>query len=339
MASHFVKRSKPKKSKVFYRYWEFAVKRQEVFLKRLISPNGPWTSDPIISEHRFTNIFRATDRVSQYLISLQYENNKNIEEVFFKTILFKIFNKIETYHYLLKELGEVSYSTFSLKKYDELLTMRMAEKHSIYSAAYIMPSAGNVFGYKYKHTNHLALMAKMMKDKAYLKASECKSLEELYLLLLTYPSLGSFLAFQYAIDLNYSNLTNFSEMDFVVAGPGAKNGILKCFDSLGGYSFEEIIKMVAENQEEDCEELGLPLPTLLGRRLQLIDCQNLFCEVDKYLRVANPEIIAGSGRTRIKQKFRKANGPLPPPFFPPKWGINSKIETVWQARVTADMFL
>lgn len=339
IASHFVKRSKPKKSKVFNKYWEFAVKRQEVFLKRLINPNGPWTNDPIINGHRFTNIFRASDRVSQYLINLQYDQKNKIEDVFFKTILFKIFNKIETYSYLLSELGEISCCTFSLSKYDEVLTKRMAEKQPIYSAAYIMPSAGSAYGYRYKHTNHLALLAKMMKDKVYLKVTECKSLEELYLLLMSYPSLGTFLAFQYAIDLNYSNLTDFSEMDFVIAGPGAKNGILKCFDSLGDFSFEDVIKLVTENQEDDCEALGLQLPTLLGRKLQLVDCQNLFCEVDKYLRVSNPEITTGSGRIRIKQKFKTAKGDLPSPFFPPKWGINSNIEKVWEARVTADMFL
>ena len=29
-------------------------------------------------------------------------------------------------------------------------------------------------------------------------------------------------------------------------------------------------------------------------------------------------------RTRIKQKFR-TTGPLPSPWFPPKWGLNEKI--------------
>jgi hypothetical protein len=337
MPTHFTKLVKPKTSNVYDEYWNFAVKRNDVFQKRLIDSVGPWTNDPVIKNSRFTNIFRASDRVSQYLISLQYEE-QDLEEVFFKTILFKLFNKIETYCYLERELGKVSYSTFSFAKYDELLTMRMAQKRTIYSAAYIMPSVGNVFGYKLKHSNHLALLAKMMKDKLYITLSECKSLEEVYKLILSYPSLGNFLAFQYTIDLNYSSLLNFSEMDFVVAGPGAKNGILKCFESLGDFSFEDIIKMMADEQEVECERLGLKLPTLWGRHLQLIDCQNLFCEVDKYLRVTNPGLAGNSGRTRIKQKFTTAKGPLSF-FFPPKWGVNDKIETLCQLRTaTADTF-
>lgn len=337
MRTHFVKLAKPQKSNVYDTYWKFAVSRNEVFTRRLTDPYGPWTNDPVIRANRFTNIFRASDRVSQYLISLQYSEEHDVKEAFFKTLLFKIFNKIETYNYLDKELGNISSRNFSVDEYDSLLTLRMANKQTIYSAAYIMPSAGSVFGFKYKHTNHLALLDKMLKDRAFDKIAESKKLEDVYNLLLSYPSFGSFLAFQYTIDLNYSQITNFSEMDFVVAGPGAKNGILKCFSSLGDYSYEDIIKMMAENQEEDCKRLGLSLPTLWGRNLQLIDCQNLFCEVDKYLRVTNPDLNAASGKSRIKQKYLFAKPPISL-FFPPKWNLNHKLEEICQKKVNAGIF-
>ena len=57
----------------------------------------------------------------------------------------------------------------------------------------------------------------------------------------------------------------------------------------------------------------------------LIDCQNLFCEVDKYARVAHPEITGYSGRTRIKQRFTPVDHALTS-WFPPKWGINGSVE-------------
>jgi hypothetical protein len=58
--------------------------------------------------------------------------------------------------------------------------------------------------------------------------------------------------------------------------------------------------------------------------LQLVDCQNLFCEVDKYARVAHPQVSGLSGRTRIKQRFRPAPEPLRA-WFPPKWGLNPRV--------------
>ena len=332
---HINKLAQPKRSIFYDAYWQFAAKRFAVFQRRINNQAAPWTDDPVIANNRFTNVFRASDRVSQYLINLQYENH-DLKNVFFKTILFKLFNKIETYAFLHRELPEISAETFSFEKYDQLLTQRLCEG-TIYSAAYIIPSAGSAFGHKFKHSNHLALLEKMMDDGLYKKISESKSLAEVYRLLLSYPSLGPFLAFQFTIDLNYSELLNFSEMDFVVAGPGAKNGILKCFDSLGSYSFEDIIKLMTDDQEKECGRLGLNLPNLWGRQLQLIDCQNLFCETDKYLRATSPESNNKSGRTRIKQKFNKSKGPMSF-FFPPKWNINNQIQISCQKTVNEGIF-
>ena len=111
-------------------------------------------------------------------------------------------------------------------------------------------------------------------------------------------------------------------MEFVKAGPGAKDGIVKCFKDLGDYSFEDIIRMMADNQETEFNRLHLDFKNLWGRRLQLIDCQNIFCEVDKYSRVAHPEVIGYSHRTRIKQKFSLQEKEQIEFYFPPKWNIN-----------------
>ncbi|UWU67886.1 putative DNA base hypermodification protein [Bradyrhizobium sp. NC92] len=58
----------------------------------------------------------------------------------------------------------------------------------------------------------------------------------------------------------------------------------------------------------------------------MIDCQNLFCEVDKYARVVHPHVSGKTGRTRIKQKFQANLTPIKP-FYPRKWKLNLKIES------------
>ena len=123
-------------------------------------------------------------------------------------------------------------------------------------------------------------------------------------LLRSYPSIGDFLAYQFVTDLNYSEITNFSEMEFVVPGPGALDGIRKCFSDLGGLTETDLIRVVTERQEDEFERLGIRFRDLWGRRLQLIDCQNLFCEVSKYARVKHPEIKGIGSRSRIKQVYR-----------------------------------
>lgn len=145
---------------------------------------------------------------------------------------------------------------------------------------------------------------------------------------MSYPTIGTFLAYQYAIDINYSELVNFNEMEFVIAGPGAKAGIRKCFSNSEEYSQEYIIRYMCEYQKEEFRRLGLNFVTLWGRELQLIDCQNIFCETDKYSRVKYPDILDCSGRTRIKQKYRMKEDKIEY-FYPPKWGINDKIGKIY----------
>ena len=99
--------------------------------------------------------------------------------------------------------------------------------------------------------------------------------------------MGPFIGYQLAIDLNYSPLLNFSEDDFVEPGPGALDGIAKCFSSLGDLSPADVIRYMTHIQEQAFEKYAPGFRTLWGRRLHLIDCQNLFCEVGKYARVAH----------------------------------------------------
>jgi hypothetical protein len=305
---------------VFDTYWKFAAARQEVYEKRMAGAPPPWTDDPIIAGHRFTNAYRASDRVSQYLIrNVICSGTWSAEETFFRVLMFKIFNRIETWELLRAQFDEVSWSGFRLAQYARVLDQALERDQRLYSAAYIMPSPA--FGFPRKHRNHLELLQRMMKAGLPAKVADARSMSGVYQLLLDQPSLGGFLAFQYTIDLNYSELIDFSEMDFVVAGPGARDGISKCFADTDGLDEAEVIKLVADMAESEFTRLGLNFRKLGGKRpLQLIDCQNLFCEVSKYARVAHPEWAGESGRTKIKQKFAANPTPMPP-LFPPKWKL------------------
>jgi len=312
-----------KTTPVFDTYWQFAWARQEVFMRRVAGSAPPWTEDPILRVHRFTNTYRASDRVSQYLIRhVIYEGSQDAEEVFFRTILFKLFNKIETWENLSASVGTPSWRDFSFDAYAKVLDGLLDEGERVYSAAYIMPSPA--FGSPRKHRNHLRLIEHMMADQAPAKLAKSGSLRAAFEFLRGYPSFGDFLAFQFAIDINYSELTDFSEMEFVVAGPGARDGISKCFKDTAGLTEAQIIEVMAERASAEFERLGLNFQSLWGRNLQLIDCQNVFCEVSKYARVAHPEIEGVSGRTRIKQKYSPQSNPAPQ-WYPPKWAINGQV--------------
>jgi hypothetical protein len=127
------------------------------------------------------------------------------------------------------------------------------------------------------------------------------------------------MAYQTAVDLNYSNLINFSENDYTQAGPGALRGLKKAFIDLGDYSPSDTIQWMVDRQGDEFRRLNLSFNGLFGRPLHAIDCQGLFCELDKYCREAAPELA--SNRTRIKARYAPTKALLPL-FFPPKWNLS-----------------
>jgi hypothetical protein len=300
-------------------YWRFAARRQAILMRRLAGQSPPWTSDPILQRHRFTNPYRLTDRVSQFLIrNVQYHQSRPQVATVFRTLLFKVFNRIDTWASLVSEVGEPAIETFDPLHYTRVLDRLRAAGRRIYSPAYIVPNPP--FGAATKHENHLRMLDAMLNNGTIGRLATAEDLPGLYQVLRGAPSLGPFLAFQYAIDINYSDVTSSGEDGFVVAGPGALEGLRKCFTALPAGDEEEAILWVARTQQAHFDRLGLRFDTIGGRPLQPIDCQNLFCEIDKYTRVSHPHITKLAGRTRIKQGFTTANRqPLPPIFIPPKW--------------------
>jgi hypothetical protein len=304
-------------------YWHFAAERQRVYRRRLEGDaHETLTNDAVLAAHRFTNAYRASDRVSQYLITnVIYDAPHDWTNTFVRVLVFKLFNRIDTWEHLVRSVDHVSVSTLLSNELDDALAA-LPPKRPIYNAAYIMPPPRSGTGEKFRR--HLDLLRTMVREGAHHQVVSAPSLAAAFEVLASYESIGPFLAYQFVIDLNYTPHLSFSEADYVVAGPGALRGIRKCFSDPGDYSPADIIQWVAEQQQDAFEQRGLDWLDLWGRPLQLIDAQNLFCEVDKYTRVARPELSAFAPGSRIKQRYTPASDPVTA-WFPPKWGVNPSI--------------
>ena len=318
-----VKSATPNTTSGFDAYWTFAAKRQEIYKRRLLGSSvvDP-TNDPILAANRFTNAYRASDRVSQYLIiSVQYNQQWSWLDTFVRTLVFKLFNRIDTWHHLVSDIGEPNCSLLFDRAIDDSLGY-LVEEQPVYSAAYIMPPPRSSSGPKY--VRHLTLLRDMINDGAHIQIQEASTMEEAYSVLRQYESIGDFLAYQFITDLNYSSHLNFSEQEFVVPGPGALRGLRKCFYDTAELSDVDLIRWTLERQHVEFCNRELHWEGLWGRDLQLIDIQNLFCEVDKYTRIAMPELAEFAPGKRIKQRYRPDPSPLTA-WFPPKWKINDSV--------------
>jgi hypothetical protein len=284
-----------------------------------------------LQAYKFTNAYRASDRTSQYLIRrVIYDKKRSWRDIFTRILLFKLFNRIETWELVSEAVGEISARTFDVRLIGSVLERALRRGDTIYSAAYIMPSA-QIFGFKRKHKNHLRLLEQMLADRVDMKVARARSMQRAFDILVAYPSIGPFLGYQLVTDLNYAPDLQFPEDDYVVPGPGAIDGITKCFSDPGDLSPAEIIRWTMETQTEQFRDRGIAFADLWDRPLQLIDCQNLYCEVDKYARAAHPEFAGRTGRTRIKQRFRPRTEPITA-WYPPKWRLNERINNWLEAR-------
>ena len=240
------------------------------------------------------------------------------EDMLFRILIFKLFNKESTWELLLNNFEDITLKTFDVKAYSKTLESAISNGTKIYNDAYIS-CANKAFGYDRKHANHLALLNKMFnEDKMQSKIVKCKTMEQAFNIIKSYPLIGNFMAYQLVTDINYSEVVNWKEDEFTVAGPGSLRGIKKCFIDKGKMSNEDIIRYMYEHQDEEFKRLNLDFKKIGNRPLQLIDCQNIFCELDKYCRQALPDLK--SNRTKIKKHYVPKKERIEY-IYPKKWKI------------------
>lgn len=292
--------------------WEYAAERQATYWRRLRGLAPPWTADPAMAAWRYTNVYRVSDRVSQYLLrEVVYRGGAwTSKDVFLRTLLFKFFNRVDTWEHLVDRVGQPTWAGFGVRHYAAALDARVAEGKPLYNAAYVM-LVGPRLGEATAHADRLRLLERMVIDGCAAQVVDSASLEGVYELLRRYPSVGRFLAYQYALDLNYTTLCDHGE-DWVVTGPGARAGLKLCFETTGGLPDADVCRMLARLAPLEFAHRGLAFEELPGRPLQAVDVEHLLCEIAKYVRARE------GGRN--KQVFREPDHrPIPPLFLPPKW--------------------
>lgn len=305
-----------------YRYFFYFIQERMNIFWRKINNADQLTDDPILQSYKFTNVYRACDRVSQYLIrNVIYNDLERYtpEDILLRILVFKVFNKIETWEYLNRD-GEITTNTFNVQKLAESLTIRQRTS-PIFSNAYMMAGChADYIGIPNKHQVWLQMIKdRFIKGHGLRKALSSKSMADIYNQLRDYPLIGDFLAYQYTVDFNYSPYFNFDEDSFVKAGIGAVRGIKKCFISFGN-TYEDAIRYTHDHFSELQERYGFTLfRSLPGREPKLIDLQNCFCETDKYLRAKMPDLRVGN--VRIKQHYKPSSDKIEF-FFPEKWNID-----------------
>ena len=153
------------REEVYRAYWHLACERQRIFHRRARGEPGPWTADAILREYKFTNAYRASDRVSQFLIGdvIYGSHELPAQDVLCRIVLFRLFSRVETWQALEAQLGPITAATLDDPRLDAALEA-LRREGPIYTSAFIL-CAHDAFGLGRKHRNHVALVRSMLHDR------------------------------------------------------------------------------------------------------------------------------------------------------------------------------
>lgn len=182
-------------------FFKFVCERHLIQERRLAGLSQPWTEDEILQDWPFTNVFRVLDRNTQYVLRhVIPEGSQSLEESAFRVILFRFFNKIETWELLKERLGKLTWKNFSIEAYENALediatSGPTAKRRELYNNAYIIPAPR--IGYDSNYEAHLRLIEVMMEEGLPKKLLRFKHLKDAHGYLSIYPSMGDFTSLQY----------------------------------------------------------------------------------------------------------------------------------------------
>ena len=119
---------------------------------RVLYPSSPWLRNRVrrfgqgFLEGVYQEALEKVFIVERIPYQREKELNNSIENQFFRILLFKLFNRIETWEALEEKFSSLSYQNYSFEHYDDFFTRMLEQKQKIYSGAYIMASGSQVFG-------------------------------------------------------------------------------------------------------------------------------------------------------------------------------------------------
>ena len=290
-----------------------------------------WTHDVILQKYFFCNTYRVLDKVCQYIIKEVIEKGpQNPVELVFRVVLFNLFTKIETWELLVDSLGPLTWTKYDRSSYLNILSAAANRGKSLYTGAFIKPAPR--FGHPENFRNHLCLLEVLMENDFPGKLLGAPYMADVFEYLISFPSMGHFSAYQLMLSLSYTQVLNFHCDDFVITGPGSISGLKKLFGTTmikgpnahPGFAIE-VMRYLVKTQNQHFKRLGLAFSGLGPKKLPMdvSDIEHTLCEVDKYCRLAHPQLKGK--RIHITRSFQPSTRCYPAnPILPKAWSHPSR---------------
>lgn len=283
-------------------FFAFARERHAIWSRRHhLGQSGPWTDDPILKEYSFTNIYRELDKTTIWFrenIRDRYKDEP--AAALFSTVAFRWFNRIETGQRLLDWDPDI----FHPDCWDPVNVAEVLLDHSPWiTAAYIIKTPDG----KNKLDGVLWCIENIRKDLGNLWWQlEKTGMHHAWKVLLGYPYMGPFMAYEVITDLRYTSaLDPWDRFEWANPGPGCRRGLarlhgLENYNRFNSTKTDELLEPMREllsaSKDEDTWPYFAPV---YSPPWEMREVEHTLCEWDKYER-------ARLGQGRPKQKFTSA---------------------------------
>lgn len=297
----------------------FIKERHDIWGARQRGVPGPWTDDPVLAQHKFTNVFRILDYGSQFLLKELLEPGLDSRDALMRAFLYRHTGRWEAWEYF--EVMEGHYPGVDDL---ELVLTRFkeyrAETRSVFTPAYLVfPQSQTPGTDKLESIVDLTqrLFTPGSPQDVVPRFMDAETQADRFAVLREPKGVGDFMAMQVLTDWGWApQCGQDREDEFVVAGPGARKGAKLLAPELKP---ELVIREFHQGllEDPDCPLLWIRDTSDGGavyRRPSLMDVQNCFCELSKYARYLERD---SGARQRT---YRPAHpGVQSAPVFPLHW--------------------
>lgn len=275
--------------------------RYKVFLLRERGLPPPWTSDPILRNNRFCNVFREDDRTTAWFrdnMRNHVDFSASIESVLLTTIAFRWFNKIAIGELLKDSAIGLQRGTFNVGAARDRIRHEFPNGPFV-TGAYIVKTPNGMN--KLDGVLWCIDQVRPMADSLAIKINNSQSLYSSWAYLREFPYLGDFMSYEVVTDLRYTGLLSNAEdtLTWANPGPGCTRGISRML-----YGNPD---QLSRTSRKDRELMDAQMTILLAmsreekywpwqdRPWEAREVEHGLCEYDKYHRV--------SEGGRMKQRF------------------------------------
>lgn len=302
-------------------YWRFIHERHAVWHRRFIlRESSPWTTDPVIRDYRFTNVYRELDKGTIYLLDkvvpeidctlanvscLANFHSFEPRDAIFRIMVYRTFNHIDTWEVFTKPVDLIT--PWNFEKVMAAIGLLQSSGTRVFTNAHIVSPYNSMPGdTKAEKVVHFLDILHQHLDEIAEKIQSQPSLEKVFKYVCSLYGFGPFLAYELVVDFMYRDLIPFTEDDWANAGPGAMRGSQLLFPNRRDYL--AVMEELRDRQWEHFDRLHLNFREIAytGRtkdgHLTLRNIEHCLCEFQKYYRA-----FSGVGRPRNEFKSTSAN--------------------------------